>query len=241
MNKLITLLALLIFGVTSLYSLEPIAVSIVKTNGTAPFAITVELNDYSNGSANNIFPNTSVGSLTPNSSGVISFVVDGASWLAITASNVNSYYILDVKVDGTLYAQYRLDELVVLQSAANIEAVKTYSVGDIAQGGYVFYVTPNGKHGLVCQQTDVSFPMILFDAIYNANDPDFLDDMGDNYLDWRVPTIRELEMLYNNRVSIGGFSTGDYRSSSQYIRFVSGLRLSGNDAVEMQIRYVRTF
>lgn len=41
------------------------------------------------------------------------------------------------------------------------------------------------------------------------------DYRGGNYTDWYLPTWNELYQLYVNRAAIGGFSTGDYWSSSQ--------------------------
>jgi len=37
---------------------------------------------------------------------------------------------------------------------SEIPSVKTYSVGDFAQGGIVFWVDDTGRHGLVCAKTD---------------------------------------------------------------------------------------
>ncbi len=159
MRKLLMLVLVLVFGFNISSALEPVAVSIIKTDNTNAVAVTVELNNYTSGSAVNVLPSTSIGSLTPNSSGVISFVVDGTAWETIAASSVNSYYVLDVKVDGSLYAQYRLDELVALSSSAQVEAAKTYKVGDFAHGGIVAYVDASGKHGFVVSMKDISTGM----------------------------------------------------------------------------------
>jgi hypothetical protein len=42
------------------------------------------------------------------------------------------------------------------QIRADIPTVTTYSVGDFAQGGIVFWVDETGQHGLVCAKTDQS-------------------------------------------------------------------------------------
>lgn len=250
MKKLLMLVLVIVFGYNISSALEPVAVSIIKTDNNSAVAVTVELNNYTSGTAANVLPSTSMGSLTPNSSGVISFVVDGTAWEAIAASSVNSYYVLDVKVDGTLYAQYRLDELVALSSAAEVEAAKTYEVGDLAQGGYVFYVTPDGKHGLACQLQDYGSAIDLSTAENNANNPDYLDDDGDNYTNWRVPTLYELELLYNQRIAIGGFSNVIYKSSTTNVFNADATYVldfnSATDTSELRtyssrIRYVRSF
>ncbi|MFA7325860.1 MAG: hypothetical protein WC121_04290 [Candidatus Kapaibacterium sp.] len=116
MKKLILIISIVLMAYSVSTALGPVRVAIIKTDGTAPFAVIVELNDYTGGTVSNIFPSTSMGNLTPNSSGIMSFIIEGAAWTAIASANVNSYYVVDVKVDGTLFAQYRLDELMILQA-----------------------------------------------------------------------------------------------------------------------------
>lgn len=69
------------------------------------------------------------------------------------------------------------------------------------------------------------------------------------FTDWRLPTIDELAALYNLRDKIGGFTTGDYWSSTNYsssypsyhyyIRFSNGYR-SDTDRGSCSARAVRT-
>jgi len=42
------------------------------------------------------------------------------------------------------------------------------------------------------------------------------DLVSGGYSDWSLPAQSELNMLYNNRVAIGGFTTGNYWTSSEY-------------------------
>ena len=128
----------------------------------------------------------------------------------------------------------------------------TYSIGlNEELGGYVFYVTPDGKHGLVAatqDQDDSSNWGRAKDAIIN---PDNHDDAGKKFTDWRLPTMYELNLMYQQRAEIGGFSTANYWSSS-----TSGLEdahalalsfFSGNiqhrvkNTSQQSIRAVRSF
>lgn len=43
-----------------------------------------------------------------------------------------------------------------LTNQPNIPNVSTYSIGDFAHGGIVFWVDPSGQHGLVCAKSDQS-------------------------------------------------------------------------------------
>jgi hypothetical protein len=64
------------------------------------------------------------------------------------------------------------------------------------------------------------------------------------YSDWYLPSIDELQKLYINRSSIGGFTTGGYWSSSEVnatnawdIYFFNGV--SGSDYGKTDLRYIR--
>ncbi|PKL79401.1 MAG: hypothetical protein CVV25_08125 [Ignavibacteriae bacterium HGW-Ignavibacteriae-4] len=116
MKSILLSLALCVFAFSSALSLEPLNVAIINTNA-GPHNLTVELNNYTTGSAVNVYSETFNG-LTPNSSGVISFTlgIGSAPWTGITSATVGTYHIIDVKIGGNLYAQYRIDELIRLQA-----------------------------------------------------------------------------------------------------------------------------
>lgn len=128
-KKLLTFLSIIILAFSSTKALEPTRVAVVETSGVGPFAISVTLNDYSGGSATNVVGPITIGNLSPNSSGVISFIVDGAGWSGVPATSVNSHYILDVSVNATLKAQYRLDELTMLQAQTGTGVAQTNGAG----------------------------------------------------------------------------------------------------------------
>lgn len=119
MKNLFIVLAVCALSLSSAFSLEPLNVAIINTNA-GPHNLTVEVNDYT-GAVANVYTENFNG-LTPNSSGVISFTlgVGSAPWTAITAGSVNTHYIIDVKIGATLFAQYRLDELIRLQAQSGV-------------------------------------------------------------------------------------------------------------------------
>jgi hypothetical protein len=68
------------------------------------------------------------------------------------------------------------------------------------------------------------------------------------YSDWYLPSKDELNKLYINRSSIGGFTTGTYWSSSESnanpawaFYFISGAALSFNKGSSLYVRAVRAF
>jgi len=74
---------------------------------------------------------------------------------------------------------------------------KTYSVNTFYAelGGYVIQISPNGKHGLVVAMQDQGVS-----TWYEANDllsnPSNHDADGKEFSDWRLPTKRELNLMY---------------------------------------------
>ena len=68
------------------------------------------------------------------------------------------------------------------------------------------------------------------------------------YSDWYLPSKDELAQLYINRVAIGGFTTGNYWSSSEFIAsgawtqyFSSANQLNANKYNTSPVRAVRAF
>jgi hypothetical protein len=121
MKKVFLLFALALLSISTATALEPLKVAIFKTGGAAN--VQVVLNDYTGGTAIAIYTGPSV-SLTPNSSGIIIINIANntatTDWADITAAQVNSHYILDILVGGTLYAQYRLDKQIINQSQVGV-------------------------------------------------------------------------------------------------------------------------
>ena len=116
------------------------------------------------------------------------------------------------------------------------------SVGDNYQGGIVFYVDETGKHGLIAAPSDQSAGSPWYNSTYIVTGASgaaigtgqsnttrivraqgaggyaakLCDDLVLNgYSDWYLPSKEELNLLYQNRNLIGGFSNAYYWSSSE--------------------------
>jgi hypothetical protein len=90
----------------------------------------------------------------------------------------------------------------------------TYTVNTFyaALGGYVIEINADGTHGLIAAMQDQGIS-----NWYEANDllsnADNHDVNGAKFKDWRIPTKRELNLMYVQRASIGGASS--YWSSTE--------------------------
>ena len=93
----------------------------------------------------------------------------------------------------------------------------TYSLGFHAElGGYVFYVTPDGNHGLVAATQDHGTGTNWFSAQDVISNPFFHNADGKKFTDWRLPTKYELELMEDYKTQIGGFDTSTiYWSSTE--------------------------
>ena len=100
---------------------------------------------------------------------------------------------------------------VLTSDAAGLASWETPSVGSSPTytvntfypelGGYVFEVSPNGKHGLVVAMQNQAYHnwYVAQDMLSDAANHDVF---GAEFKDWRLPTRRELNLMY--QVYIGG-------------------------------------
>ena len=96
---------------------------------------------------------------------------------------------------------------------------KTYTINTFYAelGGYVIQISPSGTHGLVVAMQDQGTS-----RWYEANDllsnPDNHDTDGAKFTDWRMPTKRELNLIYEVYTNGNGANLNDsyYWSSTEY-------------------------
>ena len=125
---------------------------------------------------------------------------------------------------------------------------RTYSVNTFYAelGGYVIQISPNGKHGLVVAMQDQGSS-----GWYEANDllsdPSNHDADGKEFSDWRMPTKRELNLVYVQRAGVGVinnyyWSSTEFDSNTAWRqRFYGGnQRNLGKDST-YYVRAVRAF
>ena len=169
---------------------------------------------------------------------------NGAKFMQVelNASGGNNYVNLGTQqmmsVPFALYAK---------TSAEVISPV--YSIGlNPALGGYIFWVSSDGKHGLVCETQDQGTNVSLYVAYNIISNPFNHSLNGAVFHDWRIPSKYELNILYLNRIAIGGFSNNDYWSSSEFSYsdawcqyFLNGIQAETSKNNPAYIRSVRSF
>jgi hypothetical protein len=83
-------------------------------------------------------------------------------------------------------------------------------------GGYVFFVTPDGKHGLVVTTQFQSLSSTWHEAQNVISNPNNHNTDGKKFADWRLPTKSELAILCTMKNTIGGFANYLVWSSTGY-------------------------
>ncbi len=121
-------------------------------------------------------------------------------------------------------------------------ASATYSIGDIALGGIVFWVDETGEHGLIAATADQSTGTQWYNGAYSyigavrdgIGAGEFNTKLivakqgmgasaaqlwpkyeGGNYGDWYLPSKYELNLLYLQKDVVGGFVNAPYWSSTE--------------------------
>ena len=114
-------------------------------------------------------------------------------------------------------------------------------------GGYVFRISPDGKHGLVAEIFDQGVTD-LYEAQNMISNPSNHSPDGQIFMDWRMPTKYELNEMYLQKASIGSFVNAFYWSSTEensqtawYQNFLNGNVGDGPMSTSGQIRSVREF
>ena len=91
----------------------------------------------------------------------------------------------------------------------------TYTIGLSPElGGYVFWVSADGKHGLVAETIDQG-STTWYEAQNSISNPLNHSSNGQKFRDWRMPTRYELNEMYLQQAAIGGFISYYYWSSSE--------------------------
>jgi hypothetical protein len=125
----------------------------------------------------------------------------------------------------------------------------TYSIGsNPSLGGYVFYVTPDGKHGLVAETFE--YQDTYYNALSSLKNPLNHSTAGKNFLDWRLPELYELGLMYNIKSTLSmptneywsATTNGyNYGSTAYYKRFTDGAQYDVGKDQSKYIRAVRIF
>jgi hypothetical protein len=139
--------------------------------------------------------------------------------------------------------------LIYIVSSAQTTGSGIYVTGlNESMGGYIFYLTPDGKHGLVAATRDQSLSSDWYLAQDFISNPDNHNADGKKFTDWRLPTKFELNLMYTQKTAIGAFVDDFYWSSvangstSAWLQnFSDGKQDYGSKDSSNNIRAVRAF
>jgi hypothetical protein len=70
-------------------------------------------------------------------------------------------------------------------------------------GGYVFWISADGKHGLVAETQDQGISTTWYESQNVISDLSNHSVNGQNFRDWRLPTKYELNEMYLQGAVIG--------------------------------------
>ncbi len=154
---------------------------------------------------------------SPHSEGTIQFITNG--WINESSERMRITSVGNVGIGITTPGE-RLD----VNGNIHVEGKLIvdgeidrpgHVIGESFGGGIVFYVTPGGKHGLIAAKQDQSSTSDWYGAQDDITNPVNHDALGKEYTDWRLPTKRELSLLYTEKDAVGGFGTGNYWCSTE--------------------------
>ena len=140
----------------------------------------------------------------------------------------------------------------IIANTAKVSYIQpTYELNTFyaALGGYVIDINSDGKHGVVLAMKDQGY-----DNWYNANNllnnPDNHDTDGAQFKNWRLPSKRELNLMYlsylnGNPASLAGatyWSSSEFKYDYAWLHyFFSGQQDDVNKVNPFNIRAVRSF
>ena len=117
-----------------------------------------------------------------------------------------------------------------------------FAIGQLYQGGYIFYLNGTGDHGLIVYFKDL--PNLNWEAAQKR----CTNFKSEGYDDWRLPTKDELNRIYQARTYIGIYSKSKYWSSTEANKdagwaqdFKDGLTSQVPKQTAIGVRPVRSF
>ena len=193
-----------------------------------------------------------------NNNGLVNLEIGAgtvASWNFSTISWSNGPFFIKTETDpngGSSYSIIGTSHLMSVPFALHAKVAEsvvtpTYTIGSWPElGGYVFWVSADGKHGLVSETQDQGLATWYF-AKDVISDPFKHSVDGQKFRDWRMPTKHELNEMYSVSSAIGSFGTKTYWSSIRSgsttawrQNFMSGLQFNSTAYTISDFFFVRS-
>ena len=162
------------------------------------------------------------------------------------------------------------------QPSSSDKAVAAFSIGQHFGGGIIFYIDNTNKHGLIAAVNDQGTGIAWYNGknvvtsatgtavgTGNANTTKIVNKQGktgnyaallcfkykhDGFTDWYLPSKDELNLLFQQRNVVGGFSGENYWSSSEASRgkawdqeFDGGFQFKDSKFFTLNVRAIRSF
>jgi len=192
---------------------------------------------------------------TTNANGLIAIEIGGNEKFSLL-DWTNGPYFLKTEVDptgGTNYTITGTSQLLSVpyafhaKTAEKVSGEPNLKTGQRYGGGIIFYLTPDGKHGLIAATQDQG-QFKGFDASDAVSNPENHSTEGKKYTDWRLPTLYELTLLYEQRDAVGGFIENGYWTSTEgaidgywIVAFQSGGTILIGKSYTFSVRAIRDF
>ena len=194
-----------------------------------------------------------------NNNGLVSIEIGSGTVVNGTFNTIDwssGPYFIKTETDptgGTSYTITGTSQLMSVPYALHAKTAESiiepiYTIGLWPElGGYVFWVSVDGKHGLVAETQDQGTSS-WYNAQNAISNPIFHSAIGQYYRDWRLPTNTERNEMFNQKIAIGGFGGDYYWSSTEssannalYQNFSTGVTTGYLKSNISNVRAVREF
>ena len=157
----------------------------------------------------------------------------------------------------------------------NATGATALTIGQSYQGGIIFWLDATGQHGLIAATADQSTGIQWYNGTYtttnavrdgigagmynteriiaNQSTGSYAAQLcanyqGGGYGDWYLPSKYELNLLYAQKIAVGGFASAYYWSSTEYNNgsawnqlFDNGYQYLYNKNYTYYVRAIRAF
>lgn len=227
MKKLYTFLASILLT-TSTFAQTPEKMSyqaVIRDSGNALVAnqaVGMQINILQ-GSASGTAVYVETQTPTTNINGLVSLEIGTGTPVTGTFAGIDwatGPYFIKTETDPTGSTTYTITGISQLMSVpyalhAKTAEKPTYTIGLWPElGGYVFWVSADGKHGLVADTQDQGTLTSWYEAQNVISNPSNHSVNGQKFRDWRMPTKFELNEMYMQQGAIGGFNDENFYWSS---------------------------